>query len=231
MRFGLRKLTLLDYPEKVACTVFTCGCNFRCPFCHNPALVTGSEEALEYSFADVLAFLETRRDRLDAVCITGGEPLLHEESGLLAEAAKGMGYLVKLDTNGSLPARLKALVAAGSVDYVAMDIKNAPEKYAATCGIEHWEPVRESAEYLLSGPVAYEFRTTVTGNLHEAADFVSIGRWLAGAKRYYLQGFRDSGAILGGDAAPFAVTEEQLRSFLAAVKPFIPAAEIRGVDL
>ena len=230
MRLGLQKLTLLDYPGQVACTVFTCGCNFRCPFCHNASLVTGSDDVLEESDA-VLAFLRKRIGILDGVCITGGEPLLHEESGWLAQAAKGLGYLVKLDTNGSFPARLKALVADGAVDYVAMDLKNAPEKYAATCGIEHWDPVRESADYLLSGAVTYEFRTTVTGNLHEAADFVSIGRWLAGAKRYFLQGFRDSGAILGGDAAPFAVTEAQMQSFLDAVKPFIPAAEIRGVDM
>ena len=229
MRFGLRKLTLLDYPGKVGCTVFTCGCNFRCPFCHNPGLVTGSEEDLECSFAEVLEFLEKRTGQLEAVCITGGEPLLHEESVLLAQAAKAMGYMVKLDTNGSFPERLKELVAAKSVDYVAMDIKNSPEKYALTSGVKNWEDILESAGFLLEEKVDYEFRTTVTGNLHEASDFVSIGQWLTGAKRYYLQGFKDSGDILAGDAEKFAVSNEKLQEFLAAVREFIPVAAIRGV--
>ena len=228
MRFGLRKLTLLDYPGKVACTVFTCGCNFRCPFCHNPVLVTGSMEDLEYSFAGILEFLEKRGRHLDGVCITGGEPLLHEESVLLAQAAKAMCYHVKLDTNGSFPERLKELLTAKEVDFVAMDVKNSPEKYALTSGIKNWEAVRQSVEMLLHGEVEYEFRTTVTGNLHEKSDFVSIGRWLAGAKRYFLQGFKDSGDILAGNPLPFEVSDEKLREFLAAIREFIPSAEIRG---
>lgn len=228
MRFGVRKLTLLDYPGQVACTVFTCGCNFRCPFCHNPLLVTGREEDLEYSFAEILEFLESRSSRLDAVCITGGEPLMHEASSLLAMAAKALGYRVKLDTNGSYPERLKELVAEGSVDFVAMDIKNSPLKYAVTSGIKNWEKVRESVDFLLSGGVDYEFRTTVTGNLHTPEDFVEIGEWLRGAKRYFLQGFKDSGMILGGDAAPFAVDDEMLRECLRTVKKLVPSAEIRG---
>jgi pyruvate formate lyase activating enzyme len=228
MRFGLRKLTLLDYPGKVACTVFTCGCNFRCPFCHNPLLVTGSMEDLEYSFADILEFLETRGRHLDGVCITGGEPLLHEETILLAQAAKAMGYRVKLDTNGSFPERLQELLTAKEIDFVAMDVKNSPEKYALTSGIKNWEAVRQSVDMLLHGDVDYEFRTTVTGNLHEKSDFVSIGRWLAGAKRYFLQGFKDSGDILAGNPLPFEVSSEKLEEFLAAVREFIPLAEIRG---
>ena len=228
MRFGLRKLTLLDYPGVIACTVFTCGCNFRCPFCHNPVLVTGKMDDLEYSFAEILEFLEFRGKRLDAVCITGGEPLMHEDSMLLAQAAKALGYRVKLDTNGSYPERLKELVAENAVDFVAMDIKNSPEKYALTSGIKNWEKVRESVDFLKSGQVDYEFRTTVTGNLHERADFVSIGKWLAGAKRYFLQGFKDSGMILAGDAAPFEVTDAALETFLETVRVFVPAAAIRG---
>lgn len=228
MRFGLRKLTLLDYPGQVACTVFTCGCNFRCPFCHNPALVTGSEGDLECSFAEVLEFLENRGSKIDGICITGGEPLLHKESVLLAQAAKALGCKVKLDTNGSFPEKLRELVADGSVDYVAMDIKNSPAKYALTSGCSHWEKVLESADFLLSRAVDYEFRTTVTGNLHELPDFTAIGKWLRGAERYFLQGFKDSGAILGGDPESFAVSDEKLREFLAEVKKFIPAAEIRG---
>jgi len=219
---------LLDYPGQVACTVFTCGCNFRCPFCHNPALVVGRDDSLTHSFADVLAFLESRHRQLDAICLTGGEPLLHEESLLLMQAAKAMGYRVKLDTNGSKPDLLRQAVADGSVDYVAMDIKNSPEKYAVTSGVDMLDAVRASVAFLQEGHVRCEFRTTVTGCLHEAADFAAIGQWLAGAERYFLQGFKDSGDILGGDPAPFAVSDEQLEEFLAVVRAFIPSAEIRG---
>ena len=139
-----------------------------------------------------------------------------------------MGYLVKLDTNGSFPKKLKDLARKKLIDYVAMDIKNSPEKYALTSGIANWEKVRASVAFLLNGTVDYEFRTTVTGNLHEKSDFVSIGQWLTGAKRYFLQGFKDSGAILAGDAGQFAVSDDALKEFLSTVREFIPAAEIRG---
>ena len=228
MRFGLRKLTLLDYPGYLACTVFTCGCNFRCPFCHNPVLVTGSESDLECSFADILEFLEERGKRLDGICITGGEPLLHRDTLLLAQAAKALGYKVKLDTNGTFPDRLQELLDGGFADFVAMDIKNSPAKYALTSGVDNWAPVQESVKMLLGGGVDYEVRTTVTGNLHETADFTAIGQWLTGAKRYFLQGFKDSGDILGGDAEKFAVSDEKLKEFLTEVRKFIPVAEIRG---
>ena len=228
MRFGLRKLTLLDYPGVVACTVFTCGCNFRCPFCHNPVLVTGREDDLECSFGDVLEFLEQRRDRLEGVCVTGGEPLLHKDSVLFMQAAKALGYRVKLDTNGSFPEKLQELLQEEAVDFVAMDIKNSPEKYAVTSGISNWEKVKESVELLKKSSVEHEFRTTVTGNLHEVSDFTAIGRWLAGEKRYFLQGFKDSGDILGGESEKFAVSDRQLKEFLAEVRKFIPTAEIRG---
>ena len=228
MRFGLHKLTLLDYPGLVACTIFTCGCNFRCPFCHNPALVNGRTADLEYSFAEVLEFLETRGRRLDGICVTGGEPLLHEDTVLLMQAAKAMGFRVKLDTNGSFPELLAELLREKAVDYVAMDIKNSPQKYELTSGMDCWEKVKESAGLLMGGKVDYEFRTTVTGNLHETADFAAIGRELAGAEHYFLQPFKDSGAILGGRAEQFEVTDRQLNDFLTEVKKFIPAAEVRG---
>jgi pyruvate formate lyase activating enzyme len=228
MRFGLRKLTLLDYPGQVACTVFTCGCNFRCPFCHNPVLVTGNEGDLEYSFGEILEFLEERTGRLEGVCVTGGEPLMHRDTILFIQAAKALGYKVKLDTNGSFPERVKELLADGAVDFVAMDIKNSPAKYAETSGIPNWEKVRESVELLKKSSVDHEFRTTVTGNLHEKSDFTAIGSWLAGEERYFLQGFKDSGEILGGDSGRFAVSDEQLKEFLAEVRKFIPSAQIRG---
>ena len=228
MRFGLRKLTLLDYPGLVACTVFTCGCNFRCPFCHNPVLVTGKEDDLECSFGEVLEFLENRKDRLEGVCVTGGEPLLHKESVLFIQAAKALGYKVKLDTNGSFPERLRELLIDNAVDFVAMDIKNSPAKYAVTSGIDNWEMVKESVELLKNSSIEHEFRTTVTGNLHEKSDFTAIGQWLTGERRYFLQGFKDSGEILGGEGEKFAVSDYQLKEFLTEVRKFIPAAEIRG---
>lgn len=228
MRFGLRKLTLLDYPGVVACTVFTCGCNFRCPFCHNPDLVIGKAADLEFGFADVLEFLESRKKVLDGICITGGEPLLHDESVLLAQAAKAMGYRVKLDTNGSFPGKLGELLKYGVADYVAMDIKNSPEKYRETSGADFLEQVKQSVGLLMDGDVEYEFRTTVTGALHEPADFAAIGGWIAGAKRYFLQGFVDSGAILGGEAGRFEISDEKLNACLAEAKKFVPSAEIRG---
>lgn len=228
MRFSLRKLTLLDYPGHVACTVFTGGCNFRCPFCHNPSLVTAAAGDLEFTMGDILEFLEKRSGQLDGICITGGEPLLHRDTLLLAQAAKALNYSVKLDTNGSFPELLNEVLAEKMIDYVAMDIKNSPAKYAVTTGINVLEKVRKSVDLLKTAAVEHEFRTTVTGNLHETADFIEIGKWLTGEKRYFLQPFADSGAILGGDPGQFTVSDARLQEFLDAVRNFIPAAEIRG---
>jgi pyruvate formate lyase activating enzyme len=177
---------------------------------------------------EFMAFLDSRKGLLDAVCVSGGEPTLQPELEDFLWDIKAMGYHVKLDTNGSRPEILHHLVQADLVDYVAMDIKNSPDKYSVTSGAELLEKVEKSAGLLLSGVVDYEFRTTVTGNLHETSDFEKIGQWLAGAKRYFLQAFADSGDILGGDAEQFAVSDEQMASFLAAVRGNIPAAAIRG---
>ena len=229
MMFGLQKLTLLDYPEKVACTVFCSGCNFRCPFCHNPALATGNESILDYSFSDIISFLEIRNKKLDGICITGGEPLLYEETIELAERAKYMGFLVKIDTNGSNPERLRTVIEKRIADYIAMDIKNAPVKYEMTSGSKMLEQVKESVSYLLQDKVDYEFRTTVTGNLHTAADFEKIGKWIAGAKRYFLQKFVDSGSILNGNSEDFEVSLEKMKEYQKIVSDFIPSVMLRGI--
>lgn len=229
MMFGLQKLTLLDYPGKVACTVFCSGCNFRCPFCHNPALATGNESILDYSFSDIISFLESRQKKLDGICITGGEPLLYEETIELAERAKYMGFLVKIDTNGSNPERLRTIIEKGFADYIAMDIKNAPEKYEMTSGSKMLEQVKESVSYLLQDKVDYEFRTTVTGNLHTAADFEKIGKWIAGAKRYFLQKFVDSGSILNGNSEDFEVSLEKMKEYKNIVRNDIPSVMLRGI--
>jgi len=226
---GFQKLTLLDYPGFVACTVFTGGCNFRCPFCHNAPLVLLEDEALAED--EVLSILQKRRGLLDGVCISGGEPLLQPDIGDFMKKLRAMGYKIKLDTNGSFPQKLRALVEEGLVDMVAMDIKNSPEKYAETVGVPGFDvgPVKESAAFLMEGRVDFEFRTTVVKPLHTAEDFEKIGRWLPGAPKYYLQQFRDSGALLAAEGLG-AYTEEEMQIFAEAAKPFIPHTYLRGMD-
>lgn len=227
---GLQKLTLLDYPGITACTVFTAGCNFCCPFCQNGSLVRPGEAEEACTGDELLAFLKKRAGLLDGVCFSGGEPLLQPDLAEWMARAKALGYRVKLDTNGSFPGRLRALVERGLVDYVAMDVKNSPEKYAETAGLRLLDlaAVRESAAYLLSRPVEYEFRTTVVREFHEREDFLAIGRWIRGAERYFLQGFVDSGDLLRSGL--HACTPEEMRGFLAAAREGIPAAQLRGIE-
>lgn len=187
---GLQKLTLLDFPGKTAATVFTPGCNFRCPFCHNADLVTGeagrdgaAADSSALSIDELFAFLGKRQGLLDGVCITGGEPLLQSGIDEFCTRVHELGFAVKLDTNGSFPGRLRALVEEGLVDYVATDVKNAPERYAETVGVPAFDlaPVQESLDFLRSGAVPYEVRTTVVRELHTADD---CARWLRGSKAY-----------------------------------------------
>ena len=226
---GLQKVTLLDFPGRVACTVFLAGCNFRCPFCHNASLVTHVDPDRNIPREEVTAFLKKRRGVLDGVCITGGEPLLAPELGDLIREIKNMGYEVKLDTNGSNAERLKTLTASGMIDYVAMDIKNAPGKYGMTIGIDGYDMsnIFRSVEYLMSGKVPFEFRTTVVREFHKRDDFEEIGRWLKGAPRYYLQGFVDSGDVIQPGLR--AYTKEIMDQALEIVRKYIPQAELRGV--
>lgn len=227
---GLQKVTLLDYPGKVACTVFLPGCNLRCPFCHNPALVLPDRETDGLSTEKLLAFLETRRGKLDGVCVTGGEPTLYEDLPALLRQIRGLGFAVKLDTNGCDPARLAEILNQGLVDYVAMDVKNAPARYAETVGIPGFNPapVEESIRLLRKSTVDYEFRTTLVRELHRPEDLDAIAAWLAGAPRYYLQNFVDSGNLIGRGYHGF--TAEQLQGFAERVRPFFGAVELRGID-
>ena len=226
---GLQKLTLLDFPEKMACTVFTAGCNFRCPFCHNASLVTHIPAEADIDEEKFFTFLKKRKGILDGVCVTGGEPLLQADIEAFIGRIKDLGYLVKLDTNGSFPDKLKDLVGKGLVDYVAMDIKNSIADYGKTIGLDgrYDEAIKESVSYLLEGHVDYEFRTTVTKNFHTEADFEEIGKWIQGAKRYYLQSFVDSGDLI--EANIEGVSKEEMEKFLKKVKLYIPSAELRGV--
>ncbi len=226
---GLQKLTLLDYPEKVACTVFFAGCNFRCPFCHNATLVTHIPTEADMTEETFFSFLKKRQGILDGVCITGGEPLLQKGIEEFIRKIKELGYSVKLDTNGSFPDKLKYLVREKLVDYVAMDIKNSPERYKVTIDAEEnfLDKIRESVEFLKEGHVAYEFRTTVVKNYHTKESFEQIGQWLAGTERYFLQSFVDSGDLIGTNIA--GCDEKEMKEFLSTVKTYIPDAKLRGI--
>lgn len=229
---GLRKMSLLDYPGKVACTVFIAGCNMRCPFCHNAPLVLAPSESETIGEKDLLSFLKKRKNLLDGVCITGGEPTLRRELPGLMRSIKDLGYAVKLDTNGTNPDMLRALIDGALVDYIAMDIKNSPSKYPGTVGVPDFDitPVLRSAELLIElggGGFDYEFRTTAVGGLHTAADFAGIGRWLAGAKRYFIQNFVDSGDLITPGIA--GCTAGQMHEYLDEIKKYIPAAALRGI--
>ena len=228
---GLQKLTLLDYPGRVACTVFTGGCNFRCPFCHNALLVLPEELSRDNQEEAVLAFLKKRVGVLDGVAVTGGEPLLHPDLPAFLEKIRALGYAIKLDTNGSFPDRLEAVVKAGLVDRVAMDAKNSPALYAETAGIDKldFSAIERSRDLLLSGAVEYEFRTTVVRGLHTKESLLETARWIAGAKEYYLQQFRDSGNLLRPDGLG-AFDAAEMRALLEAVQTVLPAARLRGVD-
>lgn len=225
---GLQTLTLLDYPGKVACTVFTSGCNMRCPFCHNASLVCGEVPPFMEK-EEFFAFLKKRTGVLDGVCVTGGEPLLQEGVIPFLLEVKEKGFTTKLDTNGLLHDRLRAVVEAGAVDYVAMDIKNCKARYAETAGVPGLDlvPIEKSVQFLMEGSVDYEFRTTVVKELHNKADFDEIGQWLKGAKRYFLQSFKDSGDILSPGLSP--MEKADLLEICDRLRAEIPVVELRGV--
>lgn len=226
---GFQKLTLLDFPGKTACTVFTSGCNLRCPFCHNPSLVIDPPAESKYTEEEIFSFLKKRRGVLDGVAITGGEPLMQPDLIPFIEKAKGLGYAVKLDTNGTFPQRLKKLVGLGLADYVAMDVKNSPEGYPRTAGIGGLDisGIKESVGFLLEGRVDYEFRTTVVREFHGIFEIDALCKTIKGAKRYFLQAFADSGDLLGFGLSPVPKAEmEKMREI--ALK-YVDSCELRGV--
>ena len=226
---GLQKLTLLDFPGHTACTVFTAGCNFRCGFCHNAPLVTEIDpNAIPEE--EFFAFLETRKGILDGVAITGGEPLLQKGIIDFMRKIKAMGFKIKLDHNGTKPEILKEIIDEGLVDYIAVDIKNSPEKYAVTAGLNELDlaPIKKTVNMLVNGNIDYEFRTTVTQELFEKEDFLKIGEFIKGAKRYFLQQFKDSGNLIEEDFFS-ACDKETLESYAEAVRPFVGEVQIRGI--
>ena len=224
---GYQKLTLLDFPGRTACTVFTGGCNLRCPFCHNAGLVRTPLAGPNLT-DEVLEYLQKRRGILDGVCITGGEPLLQPDLEDFLRKVKEMGYAVKLDTNGYRPAVLKALVAEGLLDYVAMDVKNSLPCYGETVGIRHFDPapVEESMDFLMEGHVPFEFRTTLVKGLHTPESITAMSRRVAGDERFFLQTFEDSGDLIGEGLSAF--DRDETEALLAVLRAYVPNAQIRS---
>ena len=230
---GLQKMTLLDFPGKIACTVFLGGCNFRCPFCHNSELFLHQPEKLMED-ADFFAFLRSRKGLLDGVCVSGGEPTLYKDLPEFLGKIKELGFLVKLDTNGSRPDVVKELVRKQLVDYIAMDVKNSPAMYAQTVGLEKMDltPIEESLRFLLSSNVDYELRTTLVSQLHTTASIQDMGVWLGSLvtglkpKRLFLQSFVDRDTVLfAGLSAP---ESETTRGFAKILEPFVETVTIRN---
>lgn len=229
---GLQKLTLLDFPERVACTLFTYGCNFRCPFCHNASLVTHIAQESFYTDKDILDFLKTRKGIIEGVCISGGEPTLMPWIGDFISSLRSLDLEIKLDTNGSNPRILKELINDGLLDYVAMDIKNSRESYARTCGFginDNFDisSIEQSAELLMTSKIDFEFRTTVVRGLHTEQDMVKLGEWLAGDEKFFLQKFVDSGDLIGCGLS--ACSDDEMNVFLNALRALVPNAQLRGM--
>ena len=227
---GLQKTTLLDYPEKLACTIFTAGCNFRCPFCHNASLVLRAGEVDEIPMEQLFSYLDKRGGLLDGVCITGGEPLLNPDIEELIVKIRSYGLLVKLDTNGAFPERLETLLDKGLIDYVAMDVKNSDEKYGMTVGLGDSFDVSvidRSIDIIMKKAPDYEFRTTVVREFHEREDLISIANKLKNAKRYFLQKYVDSGDVLASGYT--AYEDADMLALHEAVREILPQAILRGV--
>lgn len=226
---GFNKTTLLDYPGNLAAVVFTGGCNFRCPFCHNGPLVLWPQKQPIIKQEEVLAVLKKRQHILEGVCITGGEPTLQQDLLDFIQEIKNLGLKVKLDTNGTRPEVLKEGLGRELFDYVAMDIKNVPEKYPLSTGLEvlDIESIKESVKLLMESDIAYEFRTTVVREHHNASDMEKIGEWLEGASRYYLQNYQDSEGVI--EAGLHAHEVEVLEKFQKILGAYIRQVEIRGI--
>ena len=226
---GLQKMTLLDFPGRVACTVFLGGCDFRCPFCHNFELIDGTAQPV-MDDVELIRFLESRKGLIDGVAITGGEPCLHKDLPEFIREIRAVGYPVKLDTNGYHPALLESILKENLVEYVAMDVKNSPQKYPLTCGVESvdMDVIKQSISLLMHSGIAYEFRTTVIDELHEEADFHDIGKLIEGADRYFLQRFTDRDSVPYGNLTPPSF--DKMYALAEIAKQYVPNTQLRGVE-
>jgi len=224
---GLQRLTLLDFPQRVACTLFAHGCNLRCPFCHNASLVIKQPEN-NISKEFLSDFLLKRKDVLDGVCLTGGEPLMQRDVLKFLEYLKGFGYKIKLDTNGCFPEKLKEILKNRLADYIAMDIKSSKANYSLATGVEiDLSPIEKSVDLIMASGVDYEFRTTAVNGIHTAKNFEDIANWISGTKKYFIQQFSPLGDLISNEFSAFSKAEMQ--NFLNIVKPKIPNAELRGI--
>ena len=226
--YGLQKLTLLDFPGETACTVFTGGCNMRCPFCHNASLVRDINTFDYMEEDEFFAFLRKRTGLLSGVAITGGEPLLCPDIIDFIKKIRDLGFKVKLDTNGTFPEKLRDILSQNLVDYVAMDIKNSMERYAETVGIKDFDtsPIEKSIDILTSSDILYEFRTTVVKELHEVCDIENIAKRIKGARSYFLQNFVDSGNLLGENLS--AHDKDTLNRMMKTCLFYVPTS-LRGI--
>ncbi len=229
--YGFQKLTLLDYPEHIAATVFTGACNFRCPFCHNGELVLVEKDTPQFSEEEIFAHLNKRKGMLQGVCITGGEPTLQPDLEAFIRRVKDLGYLVKLDTNGYRPDVLKNLLDEELLDYVAMDVKASPANYGVAAGVPGIDlaPIFASIELLKQSNIPYEFRTTVVKGIHVAEEFEEIGKLLAGASAYFIQSYKESDNILSpGNYSSY--TKEELECMAKIVEKYVDKVSLRGVE-
>ena len=226
---GLQKLTLLDYPGKIACTIFTAGCDLRCPFCHNSSLVINPPKDSKFSQDEIFGFLKKRKGVLDGVAVTGGEPLMQHDIIEFITAVKELGYPVKLDTNGTFPEKLKMIIDNKLADYIAMDVKSSPSGYPQCVGIAGYDTskIDVSINLLMESGIDYEFRTTVAKGLHTSDDINGIGEWIKGAKRHYLQQFKDSGDLIGFGLEPFG--RDEMNCFREIMLNYVSECEIRGL--
>lgn len=226
--FGLQKLTLLDFPQKLASTIFTGGCNFKCPFCHNKDLVFLPENMTEIKEEDILQYLTKRKGVLEGVCVSGGEPLLQGNLEPLLRMIKQLGYAIKLDTNGSCPERLQRIVKEGLIDYVAMDVKNCPSRYGETIGLPAYEvsAIDQSIHYLKENHIPYEFRTTIVKEFHTKQDMLELGKWLENARAIYLQKFENSERVIQEGLHP--CEDETMEEYRSILQQYLPAY-IRGM--
>ncbi len=227
---GLQKTTLLDYPGLVASTIFTGGCNFRCPFCHNGDLVLHPDSFPHFTEEAIFIHLTEKKKILDGVCITGGEPTLQADLPDFIKKIKDMGLKVKLDTNGTNPSMIASLIENNLIDYIAMDIKQCPLKYNTIACMPHFDIdiISESVKIIMSSGIDYEFRTTVMKECHSMEDMIEIGQWLKGAKAYYLQAYRDSDTVINPIYSAPDIT--CMKAFATAIQKFIPNTNLRGID-
>ena len=226
---GLQKTSLIDYPNCISAIIWTVGCNFRCPFCYNKNLVLGNTET--YKEEEILSFLNKRKGLLEAMVITGGEPLLQEDIVDFAIEIKKLGYLLKIDTNGCYPKKLKELIDKKLVDYIAMDIKAPKEKYDELTGIKtDLEKIEKSIEIIKTSAPDYEFRTTFVPQLLKKEDIIEIAKWLKGAKNYYLQQFKNNPPFISqkfNDLIPYS--KEYLIETYNEIKSYFKKSDIRGI--